>query len=360
MTTKSNVQPADREAIDRMAKAMNGSDSHPVSYDIVGRRQHRGSINLLIDLTDGGDRKELFVKRLRSHAVARFEQSRQGHDRPRLKCIPDPATRLADEAVALESIERMVEDSGRDDWFSVGVVPVSDCPDVLVLERIDAPTMAQRIEAAGASPGVEKGVRSLGEWLHTLHHHLPPVAHARPHLTESTDVVRIITDMVDHIGDRRLTRRRAEIVAALAVLPPGFDVVPSHGDLAPQNVFLTHDNSIGVFDTSVELLMPPHFDLAYFAVMLEFAGFKTPLARTLARSQQLAEQLRVGYGADLPPRSELLAFELALLLDRWCSLAERRGPSSPIPTMARWARRQLLAARLHGGINRRLDELGAV
>jgi len=354
------VKSADREAINRMAQSMSDAVTGEVRYDIVGRRQHRGSINLLIDLSDANGRQELFVKRLRTHAVARFQQAREGFDRPRIKSIPDPATRLHDEGVALQAIQRMVESADRDDWFAVGVVLVSDCPDVLVLERVDAPTLSQQIADTGSAAAVEQAVRSLGEWLYTLHRRLPPVSHARPHLTGSAALVRIVSEMIDHIGDRRLTRRRKEIIESMSRLPAILDGVPSHGDLAPQTVFLTDAGSIAVFDTSIELMMPMHFDLAYFAVMLEFAGYKKPLSRTQRRSEHLAEQLRIGYGSAAPPRSEMLAFELALLLDRWCSLAERSGSSGPIPVLARWGRRQLLAARLHGGIARRLEQLRTV
>jgi len=362
----------DGAALDRLARSMTTPGHDVPDYRLVGSRHHRSSVNLLVDLAgagaefadgpaDGGDGgRRLFVKRFREHASTRYRAAQDGLDRPRLRPVTDPASRLADEAAALNAIHRMVADADRNDWFAVAVIPAADCPDLLVLERIDVPTMAERIESGAPDVMMDGAARSLGAWLQAFHRQPPAHPRARPHLTRSADLVRLATEMIDHIDDRRLERRRDRIIGAVASLPPEFEVTPSHGDLNPKNVFVADDGVIAVFDTAAESAMPVHVDLANLAVTLEFAGYKQPLARTRVRAEQLAEQFRVGYGSAIPARSELLAFEIVVLLDRWCSLGERGGRSSLKRAAVQHLRRQILAAGLSAGIGRRLDQLGAV
>ncbi|MDH3302792.1 MAG: aminoglycoside phosphotransferase family protein [Acidimicrobiia bacterium] len=350
----------DRAALDRLARAMTRAGDRELQHRLVGSRKHRSSVNLLVDLIGDDGERRLFIKRLRSHAFTRYQQADVGADRPRLKPVADPASRLADEAVAMQAIHRMVEKADRDDWFAVPVVAVSDCPDLLVLERIDVPTMAEQLDRAAPDAMMDRAARSIGAWLHAFHRLTPDFPHARPLFAHSAELVNLTAAMIDQVGDRRLERRGDRIMEAVSALPSTLELAPSHGDLNPGNVFVTDGGAIAVFDTAAEWTMPVHVDLANLTVTLEFAGYKRPLTRTLATAERLAGQVRIGYGPDAPPRRELLAFELVVLLDRWCSLGERGGRSSVRSTVAQWFREQILAAGLSAGIDRRLDQLGDV
>lgn len=345
----------DSEALDGLLRALSPQGSNELGYEVLDRRRLPGSTNLVVRLTGDGRSGELFVKRLHETSRQRHEVANTTRDRPRLKPVPDPATRLGDEAVAMSAIQEMVVGSGRSDWFAVPVVNVPECPDMLVLERIDAPTLADHIGRGAPHALLDRAARSMGEWLHTLHTRLPELAHSRPRLRNRAELAERAETMIDFISSRRLRRRQRSIMEAIAGLPSDFELVPSHGDFAPQNVFLTDDGAIAVFDTTASLLLPRHFDVAYFSVVLEFAGVKRPIPRSGVTVDRLAQLVRDGYGSDLPPRSELLTFELMLLLDRWCSISQRPDRSLRPGDAVRWGRRQVLAERLDRAIAHRLE-----
>ena len=350
--------PADEaEALDCVVRSVAGDGGHGVGYRVLERHRLPGSTALIVELTGSGAPRELFVKRLHPEAAGRHRAVDDGRDRPRVKPVPDPATRLSEEAAALAAIEHMVAAAGRADWFAVPVVAVPECPDTLVLDRIVAPTLTERI-AGGPADAIDRVVHSTGQWLQTLHTSLPHLPHARPHVGSAVDLAELARTMIAYIDSRRLNRYRGSILEAIDALPATFPVVPSHGDLAPQNVFVTDDERIAVFDTTGALLMPRHYDLAYFSVVLEFADSKRLLGRGSGSASRLAERLRAGYGPDLPPHGEIVTFELVLLLDRWCSISRRPGGSSVVNRALRWGRRQVLADRLVQGLTRRLSELG--
>lgn len=347
----------DREALDCVIRSMASADRGEIGYRLIERNRLPGSTSLVVQLTGTGSGRELFVKRLRAQSKERHQAAETGSDRPRVKPVPDPATRLSDEAVALAAIERMVADADRGDWFAVPVVSVPECPDTLVLDRVVAPTLAQQVAGGASQTTLGGAARSLGEWLHSLHTRLPALPQARPYLRDAADIATLSVTMMDYIDSRRLDRRREFIMEAISSLPTILGVVPSHGDFAPQNVFVTDDGAIAVFDTTGTLLMPPHFDLAYFSVVLEFGGYKQLVPRRSETAARLAEQLMAGYGPDAPSRSEIVTFELVLLLDRWSSISRRPNRSSLPASAARWCRRQALAEHIDRGIARRLDEL---
>ena len=54
---------------------MTHAETDEVQYDLLGRRRHRGSINLLVDLTADDGTHRLFVKRLREHASTRYQEA---------------------------------------------------------------------------------------------------------------------------------------------------------------------------------------------------------------------------------------------------------------------------------------------
>lgn len=348
----------DSEALDGLIRALSAGGSTEMGYEVLDRRRLPGSTNLIVRVTGDGPAPELFVKRLHRKSHRRHEAARTKRDRPRLKPVPDPARRLADEAASLIAIQKLVAASGRSDWFAVPVVEVPDRPDMLVLERVDASTLTEQIRRGAPQGLLDRAARSLGEWLHTLHTRLPQPAHARPRLRNRAELVERAETMIGFVDSRRLRRHRSSIMDAIAAVPPDFELVPSHGDFAPQNVFLTDDGAIAVFDTTTSLLLPRHFDPAYFSVVLEFAGLKQPVPRSSASEDRMAGLLREGYGPDLPPRSELLAFELLLLLDRWCSISLRPERAVRPVDAVRWGRRQALGGRLDRAIAHRLDRLG--
>lgn len=350
--------PSDEsEALDRLIRALASDGAGKVGYDVLDRQRLPGSTNLVVRVSGDGPTRELFVKRLRAKSQRRHEAAWSNRDRPRIKPVPDPASRLANEAAALMAIEAMVASAGRSDWFAVPVLAVPECPDMLVLDRVDAPTLSDHLGRGVAQEAVDRTARSMGGWLHTLHSSVPVLPHARPHLRNPGELVELAEEMIDFVGSRRLHRRRTSIMEAIAALPSDFELVPSHGDFAPQNVFVTDDGRIAVFDTTASLLLPRHYDLAYLAVVLEFAGFKRLLPPSVVAAVRLAEQVRGGYGPTLPPRSEILTFELVLLLDRWCSVSRRpERPARPVDAV-RWSRRHALATHLDRAIARRLDQL---
>ncbi len=350
--------PSDEsEALDCLIRALAADGAGKVGYDVLDRKRLPGSTNLIVRVSGDVPTRELFVKRLRAKSQLRHEAAYSNRDRPRVKPVPDPASRLAHEAAALMAIEAMVAQAGRSDWFAVPVLSVPECPNMLVLDRVDAPTVSDHIDRGEAQEVVDRAARSMGEWLQTLHSSVAVLPHARPHLRNPGELAELAEEMIDFIGSRRLHRRRTSILDAIAVLPSDFELVPSHGDFAPQNVFVTDDGRIAVFDTTASLLLPRHFDPAYFAVVLEFAGFKRLLPRSVVAAVRLAEQVRDGYGPTLPPRSEILTFELVLLLDRWCSVSRRPARSARPVDAVRWARRQGLALHLDRAIARRVDQL---
>jgi aminoglycoside phosphotransferase len=321
---------------------------------LLGRRAHRGSVNLEIELVGDSYRREVFVKRLRRHSWRRYEDAVSGGDRPRLKPVRDPATLLVNERAGLDEISGVAASAGRPDWFSVDVVDWPTGPDLLVLSRVVAPTLAERISQGESARTLGPALRSLGALLHAVHGERSS-GRRRSLLTGRSEVAELASSLISFIDDARLTAQCDQVLAAVDQLPSTLDGVPIHGDFAAHNVFVTDAAAVAVFDTSGDTIAPRHLDLAYFAAMLELAAMKTPLpSKGRATADSLSEQLLVGY-AEVPPAHELRAVQILVLLDQWASLLE--GRPKPLRTAVVRAKRRLVAHRLAATITRLLEQV---
>jgi hypothetical protein len=329
--------------------------SPPAESDVLRERVRWGSVNLEVRTGGGPEDRLLFVKRIRSRSAEHAD--RGSVHRARLKPVPDREGRIEREAVALGAIERMVAAAGDDRWLAVPVVTA--LPDTLVLEHVALPTLADLIER-GEPPEVLAGAaESLGAWLRQFHARTP-FAHSRPHLGTAREVADLLGELSAHVaglGARDVALLGAATEPMCAELPAEMPLVQAHGDLTPSNVFVDERSRVGVFDTAGDLRTPPHFDLAYFAVMVELVGVRrlAPARGRQAAAAALAAHMRAGYG-QAPDPAELRPFELAVLLEKQASLVSPSAPSALHRRAARSLRRTVLVRRFQESIEARLAE----
>jgi hypothetical protein len=352
------VRPAEADVLGALVRAEADRTGQEAGCEVLGRRQHRGSVNLEVAFGAGPERRELFVKWLRREAEHRFDRQSSGEGRLRLRPFPDPATKLTHEAVTLSAIERMVEAHRTPGWFSVPVADLSDDGQVLTLGRISLPTLADLAAEPRHSDRVRVAAGNLGAWLRTFHR-LDPLPHTVGHLETRDDVAELVAALTEHIrtdGGRDLDRRDAgRAREAVTALPSTLPLVLGHGDLSPLNVLVGAAGEVAVFDTSGDWRMPPHVDMAYFEVMSELSDMKrlAPSRDAKRRRHRADEAFLEGYGQGAPPRRERAVFELVVLLDKWATLSSEMVR---LTSVKRRLRKELLVRRIRRAVVARIEE----
>lgn len=346
----------DERILAELVRAESARAGADLRAEPLHRRAHQGSVNLEVALCGDGTRRELFLKWLRPEAQARHQRARVGRTPPRLKPFPDPARRLCQEALALETIQRMVDGDDDPRWFAVPVVGLLRTPPVLCLERISLPTFTA-CRRRGDTALAEAAAFRLGGWLRAFHDQ-EDLAHTRPHLDTVGSVVELLARLRERIRDaghpRDADRIEQWTSGVEGVLPSELPSHLGHGDFSPQNVFVDPGGSVAVFDTAAEWRLPPHFDLAYFSVMLELEDMKRFPAggRRGAGSTALTRRLRDGYGPTAPPDAELAVFEVLVLVDKWATLVDPDGTDNR-SDLRRRLRQAVLTRRIRAAVRRR-------
>ena len=270
-------------------------------------------------------------------------------DRPRLKPFVGFDGRTVRETDALRSIQAMVADARDEQWFSVGVLPIPAIADAMFLEHISHPTLEDLLRDRRVDDErLETACRAAGAWLRSLHR-LPTAEQSVSRLGSRHDVDTIARTLLDHVAshvDEGAGRFAPALHRTIEQLPETLPLVPAHADFAAHNVFVDEAGAVAVFDTALDCSMPPHYDLAYFSAMLDFADLRrvTPSLRT-RDTGGLRAALVDGYGPTAPPEAELRAFEVAILFEKWGNFGEGRH-GSPVRRAAKALRSTLLQRRL--------------
>jgi aminoglycoside phosphotransferase (APT) family kinase protein len=291
--------------------------------------------------------------------------------RPRLAPPTEPATRSILEYRAMRAAEERFAGRAIAGLRAVRVLDHLPTFGALLLEAVEAPTLLELTWRRGAGTrrcstvDLLGAYRSAGRWLAEFHRFRPP-PHVVARRGRGREVIGAIATYVDHLGAATgagvLRRVEALVVAAPeALFPAEYDLVWSHGDAAPRNVFVWSPRpEVAMFDLVGRWSTPPHEDVAYFLTALRCGGrqiLTQGLAGLGAPVAQAEAAFLSGYGVGRPlPRGPLLAYQLLVILDRWS--AARGNPPISSRTSFASAYRRLVDRFFVRQVTAILDELG--
>ena len=347
-TSSAGPDDPERRIVADLVRYQRSLGHGPVHCEITDRSTQRWSETLQIRIDTATGTEDVFVKRVTGRAQQRAAAT---SDRPRLKPFVGFDDRTRREAAALRSIQAMVEASGDERWFSVAVLPVPTDAETMFLEHVPHPTLADLLRGRRGPADDERLVaacRAAGAWLRALHQ-MPDGDQQGARLGSGSELAAVVGNLLDHVTshvDGEAARLGPLLHRALDRVPATLPLLPCHADFAAHNIFVDEAGAVAVFDTALDWRMPPHYDLAYFSVMLDFADLRRITPRLRARGAGgLRAALFDGYGESVPPEPERRAFEIAVLVEKWASLSEgRRG--SVMRRVAKAARSELMQRRL--------------
>ena len=339
---------ARRRILERVAHYASPGGCGQPRCEVVHSSQERWSEVMHIRAHTVTGTEDVFVKRVPD--VAR-RRAAAVEPRPRLKPFVGFDDRVEREAEALRRIETMVDRAADSHLFAVRVLPIPTEGDAVFLAHVPHPTLADLLRHrrdAADEDRVLAACRGAGTWLRLLHE--TSVGPQQGSLLGTREELReVSTALLDHVSSR-VSPSAATFAPALRRLvdhvPESLALRPAHADFAAHNVFVDESAAVAVFDTALDWCMPPHYDLAYFSVMLDFADLRRSRPHVRARpTADLRAALLDGYGPLAPPEAELRAFEAAIILEKWSNLSDgRRGPV--VRRAAKAARSALLQRRL--------------
>ena len=241
------------------------------------------------------------------------------------------------EFATLRTLERVF---GQGDDPRFGAVRALDCipgERAVVMVRRDEPTLLARLLSAHRARGASgrdalvASFHSVGAWLQRFHE-LEPFQLERFLYTTREELVEAVSELTAPPG---ATRAQRELLQSLGqevdrvardVLPSQLELVLSHADFGPQNVFVGEPGRVIIFDTLGTTRMPRQRDLAYFLFVLRSLTVDH-YARGAFYSRpwidRCAQQFLAGYhGGEDVPLDAIRLFEVHSLLSKWHAGAE--------------------------------------
>jgi phosphotransferase family enzyme len=219
---------------------------------------------------------------------------------------------------------------------------LAELPDraTVVMEYVDQPTLRQLVARPRARPGrrAPGPLRdcvwtALGEWLSRFHSAHPGDS-LPDRMTSSDDVVDQLDRSVEFVartgvdvsGIRRL--RESAIGRLHAGWPSELPSALGHGDFTAQNVFVTPEGRITIFDPLPLWRVCVFEDLARLTMGLRLLGPQAVTRGRLfspAHLDRWESDLLAAYSGSARPLRDLLhVYQAVLLLDRWCQLLGKR------------------------------------
>ena len=295
-----------------------------------------------LDLCDDLLTRPLVVKvRHSDPALRRPDRFAQRPVLAPVRTLPDTATarREFDGLALIQSA--LGERHGLDRRFGA-IRPLAWLPEhsAFVTDYVGQPTLrtvflrTSRLRLRRASPLPDRPWENAGAWLRIFHDH-PTTLPLSPRADRPAGVGDLLSRfadfLVDRLGGHPLLRELSGsgTDVADAALPPALPLGTGHGDFVANNMFLSREGRITVFDPLPMWRVPVYQDLATMVVGLRMVSSQA-MSRGLAfpspQLQRFEGALYRGYFGDRPPpRTTLHVFQLLVLLDRWSSLVSRRS-----------------------------------
>ncbi len=347
MTVSSRPAAADeRAAIEdqlrrRAPMYWNAVDSWP-TIKLLGTCNNKFSNILKFQIESNGIRRQIVVKQAkhpnRSHRITKRHKPTELVDRPRLTPLIEPEQEIRLELDALSQIHQFFGELQSPLLKSVPVLDFLTAHSALVMEHVDAPTLAELLRRKGKQQ-LECVFANVGLWLRTFHgisiKHSTDLGECnndiRAHLKRYTEFLGRHLNQRDWFRDVcvRLVEESRQLVETELPLRT------CHGDFAPQNIFVGDNAEISTIDTLAFWQKPIFEDIAHFLYVVNQCG--------TGRSRQTLESYRQhflhGYFADESvPGLPIDLFAALIIFDKWSSAVWSHLNSTGIRRQAKRAR----------------------
>jgi hypothetical protein len=239
----------------------------------------------------------------------------------------------------LRSIQDMLQDADPDRF---GVLrPLAWLPEhaAIVMDLVEQPTLRNTLlresrTRVGRRTSVGEGPwRNAGAWLRMFQTHRSPLMvppDGAVHLSVG-DLYRAFGGfLVERIGSRPLltTLREAGHEIAASALPSEPARGTAHGDFVANNMFLGAGGRITGFDPLPSRNVPLRLDLATLLVNTRVLPLQAVSQGTAIPAADLdryeAAVLQGYFGSDAVPHTEVVAFQLLVLLEKWATVVSKR------------------------------------
>jgi hypothetical protein len=239
----------------------------------------------------------------------------------------------------LRLIQEMLRDA---DPGRFGVLrPLAWLPEhaAIVMDLVEQPTLRSallrqsRLRAGRRTPVGEAPWRNAGAWLRMFQTHRSTLVAPRDGAAPMCvgDLYREFGGfLVERIGSRPLlaTLRDAGDEIAASALPTEPATGTAHSDFVANNMFLGAGGRITGFDPLPSWNVPCYLDLATLLVntrVLPLQAASQGLALPSAALDRYEAAVLQGYfGTDAVPHTEVVAFQLLVLLEKWAAAVSKR------------------------------------
>jgi hypothetical protein len=221
----------------------------------------------------------------------------------------------------------------------------------IVLNVVQEPTLRARLLQTSrtrlhpSQPLDDQVWDNAGSWLRAFHDRSARTV--PPRLDTPEELLKMYEALCDFLLARDedpdlLARIRRAARKLTPVQCTDLAVVPGHGDYVANNMFADSTGRITVFDPLSRWLVPRFHDLATLTVGVRVLPLQAASQGHALDSTHLdryeAAVLRGYFGSDAVPLDPLRAYQLLVLLDRWCALLSKRAASGLVKPQLRRAR----------------------
>jgi hypothetical protein len=280
-----------------------------------------------------------------------------------------PVRTMSDHATArreydgLLHIRDAIEEQGDPDRRFGCLRPLAWLPEhsAIVTDYLHQPTLRTALQATSrlhlhGHHMPNRPWENAGAWLRLFHQRQTPFA-LPLRASTAAEVGELFSQfagcLIDRIGPRPLLEdlRTSGVDIARAAFPPVLPTGTGHGDFVANNMFVSPEGRITVFDPLPLWRVPVYQDLATMTVGLRVL-WSQAMTRGLCLPRSALDRYEAalyrGYFGDRPPpRKALRAFELLVLLDRWLSLVTRGSRRSGLRPSLRRARIRVFSGHYH-------------